>query len=116
MAAGSVALVGFGLDSVVEASSGGVLVWRLRSERSDEKAERAAIRGVAVAFFALAVYVTAQSILDLVTTSRPDASPAGIALAALSLVVMPLLAYRKRVAARELNSRSLQADSMQTSL
>jgi divalent metal cation (Fe/Co/Zn/Cd) transporter len=118
--AGSVALVGFALDSVVEASSGTILIWRLRSEgrgtRTAEEAERKAIRMVAVAFFALALYVGVRAAYDLATRSGPDESLPGIVLAVVSLVVMPLLAWRKRVVARHLDSRALQADSTQTTL
>lgn len=118
--AGSVALVGFALDSLVETSSGGILLWRLRSERrgagGSEELERRAVRGVALAFFALAAYVGVQAGLDLVRAARPDPSLPGIVLAAVSLVVMPVLAWRKRVAARGLDSRALQADSTQTTL
>jgi divalent metal cation (Fe/Co/Zn/Cd) transporter len=120
IAAGSVALVGFALDSVVESSSSGILIWRLRSERHGgrppEELERRAVRLVAVAFLALALYVAAKSALDLITGARPEESLPGILLAAVSLVVMPLVAWRKRVAARALDSRSLQADSTQTML
>jgi divalent metal cation (Fe/Co/Zn/Cd) transporter len=116
--AGSVALVGFALDSVVEASSGSILIWRLRSEergtRTAEEAERKAIRLVAVAFSALAAYVGGRAFFDLLSGSSPDESLVGIVLAVVSLVVMPLLAWRKRVVAQELDSRALQADSTQT--
>lgn len=118
--AGSVALVGFALDSVVEASSGGILLWRLRAEASGgspaEEVERRAIRLVAVAFLALAAYVGIRASFDLFSGSRPDESPVGIALAIVSLIVMPVLAWRKRLAAKELDSRALQADSTQTTL
>lgn len=120
LAAGSIALVGFALDSIVEASSGTILIWRLRSEasgaRTPEEAERRAIRLVAVAFFALALYVGIRAAFDLVSRSRPEESAVGIALAIVSLMVMPVLAWRKRIVARELNSRALQADSTQTTL
>jgi divalent metal cation (Fe/Co/Zn/Cd) transporter len=120
LAAGSVALVGFALDSVIEATSASILVWRLRSEssgsRSPEEAERRAIRLVALAFFALAAYIGVRAVFDLVTEARPEESTVGIVLALVSLVVMPLLAWRKRVLARELDSRALQADSKQTTL
>jgi divalent metal cation (Fe/Co/Zn/Cd) transporter len=120
LAAGSVALVGFALDSVVESSSASILIWRLRSERSgsgsSEDLERRAVRLVAIAFFALAAYVGIRSIFDLVTSARPEESLPGLVLAAVSVVVMPVLAWRKRVAARALDSRSLQADSKQTTL
>jgi divalent metal cation (Fe/Co/Zn/Cd) transporter len=118
--AGSVALVGFGLDSIVEASSGSILIWRLRTEergtRSAEEVERKAIRLVAVAFLALAAYVGSRAVWDLVFRSRPEESVPGIVLAVVSLIVMPLLAWRKRIVARELDSRALQADSTQTTL
>lgn len=118
--AGSVALIGFALDSVVEASSATILVWRLRSEqngtRTAEEAERRAIRLVAIAFFALAAYVGGRALLDLISQSRPEESPAGIALAIVSLIVMPLLARAKGRVARQLDSRALQADSTQTTL
>jgi divalent metal cation (Fe/Co/Zn/Cd) transporter len=120
IAAGSVALVGFALDSVVESSSAAILLWRLRSERHGgrppEEVERRAVRLVAVAFLALALYVGIKSSADLITGARPDGSLPGILLAAVSLVVMPLVAWRKRVVARALDSRSLQADSTQTLL
>lgn len=120
ISAGSVALIGFGLDSVVEASSAAILTWRLRSEfsgkRTAEEAERRAIRLVALAFFALAAYVGIRAVLDLITETRPEESTVGVILAIVSLVIMPLLAWRKRVTARELDSRALQADSRQTTL
>jgi divalent metal cation (Fe/Co/Zn/Cd) transporter len=119
-AAGSVALIGFGLDSVVEASSAAIVLWRVGAERgghrSAEEAERRAVRLVALAFFSLAAYVAAHSLVDLARGARPESSAVGIALAAVSVVVMPLLAWRKRLAARALDSRSLLADSRQTTL
>lgn len=120
IAAGSVALVGFGLDAVVESASAGVLVWRLTTERrgrrTAEEAERRAVRLVAVAFGVLGAYVGIRAVLDLVAGTRPEESTIGIALAAVSLVVMPALARAKRRAARELGSRSLEGDSAQTML
>ncbi|MEA2475867.1 MAG: hypothetical protein QOC87_66 [Actinomycetota bacterium] len=120
IAAGSVALMGFGLDSVVESSSGGILIWRLRNEGSErwdvESIERRAVRLVAVAFWALAAYVGVKAIVDLAVQNHPEESVAGIALAVVSLVVMPVLAARKRAAARDLDSRAMHADSSQTSL
>lgn len=120
IAAGSVALVGFALDSIVEASSGGILIWRLRAEahggRPAEELERRAIRLVAVAFIALAVYVGTRVAFDLFSGARPGESTVGIVLAVVSLIVMPILAWRKRVIARQLDSRALQADATQTTL
>ena len=118
--AGSVALVGFALDSAVESSSASILIWRLRSEQKGtgaaEDLERKAVRWVAIAFLALALYVGTRAVMDLVAGSRPDESTVGIILAIVSLVVMPVLARRKRITAHQLDSRSLQADSKQTSL
>jgi divalent metal cation (Fe/Co/Zn/Cd) transporter len=118
LASGSVALVGFALDSVVESSSAAALIWRLRREQSGgastEEIERRAVRIVGTAFFALAIYVGVEASIDLVTRSKPEASTLGIVLAAVSVVVMPLLALRKRRMARVLDSRSLEADSGQT--
>jgi divalent metal cation (Fe/Co/Zn/Cd) transporter len=120
LAAGSVALVAFGLDAVVESASAGVLIWRLgterRGRRTAEEAERKAVRLVAVAFGALALYVGGRSVFDLVEGTRPEASTIGIVLAVLSLLVMPALAWAKRAAARRLDSRSLEGDAAQTML
>lgn len=120
IAAGSVALVGFGLDAVVESASASVLIWRLgterRGRRTAEEAERKAIRLVAVAFGALGLYVGFRAVFDLIQGTRPEESTIGIVLAAVSLIVMPALARAKRAAARELDSRSLEGDSAQTML
>lgn len=120
IAANSVALLAFGLDSVIESASASVLVWRLRSEtrstRTAEEAERLAVRLVAVAFFALAAYVGVRAAFDLIRETQPEESVPGIVLALVSVIVMPLLAWRKRQAARALDSRALQADSRQTTL
>lgn len=120
IASGSIALVGFALDSVVESSSAAALVWRLRSEGregwSAEAIERRTVRIVGWAFVALATYVGARAVFDLVTRARPEESTAGIVLAVVSLVVMPWLAMRKRAMAKLIDSRALDADSHQTSL
>ncbi|MDQ3986321.1 MAG: cation transporter, partial [Actinomycetota bacterium] len=120
IAAGSVALVGFALDSVAEASSAAVLLWRIRAERGSgrtaEDLEKKAVRLVAIAFFGLAGYVGVRAIWDLATRSRPEESLPGIVLALVSLIVMPILARHKGRVARKLDSRSLQADSRQTVL
>jgi divalent metal cation (Fe/Co/Zn/Cd) transporter len=120
VAAHSVALIAFGLDSVIESASSTVLVWRLHSEtrgtRTAEDAERLAVRLVAGAFFALAAYVGIRAALDLINATRPDESVVGMVLAVVSVIVMPILASKKRAAARALDSRALQADSRQTTL
>ncbi len=114
--AGSIALVGFGIDSVIETSSGAVLLWRLRDGARGEARERIALRLVGVSFLVLAAYVASDAVKSLVMREPPQASYLGIAIAALSLVVMPLLARAKRRVAAEINSRALQADSRQTDL
>lgn len=117
--AGSVALVGFGLDSVIEASSGGVLLWRLHADKDHarrERNEKLALKLVGVSFFLLAAYVAFDAAKSLLAQEAPEKSAIGIALAALSLVVMPLLARAKRRVAAQISSRALHADSRQTSL
>ena len=113
--AGSVALIGFGLDSVVEVSSGLILLWQFR-HRVPESRERQALRLMALSFFALAGYVTVESARALVLGSEPEASPVGIGLAAASLVVMPFLSWAQRRTGRALGSGSVVADSTQTLL
>jgi divalent metal cation (Fe/Co/Zn/Cd) transporter len=115
--AGSIALVGFGLDSIMESISGATLLWRLRQRGDfDEAAESRALRIVGLTFFALASYVSYESIRDLWLRRAPEESLLGIVLAAVSLVVMPLLGRAKRRLARELASRALAADGMETYL
>ncbi len=117
--AGSVALIGFGIDSFIETSSGAILLWRLRSERDGgnvEVVERLALKLVGVSFVLLAIYVGGDAIKSLLQREKPEHSAAGIAIAVLSLIVMPWLAQQKRKAAGSLNSRALQADSRQASL
>jgi divalent metal cation (Fe/Co/Zn/Cd) transporter len=113
--AGSVALVGFGLDSLVEVFSGLVILWQFRL-RLPETRERQALRLIAVSFFALAAYVTIESLRALAGDARPDASPIGIALAATSLFVMPFLSWAQRRTGKALGSGSVVADSKQTLL
>jgi divalent metal cation (Fe/Co/Zn/Cd) transporter len=116
-AAGSAALVGFGLDSVVESLSGAVMVWRFRTRRPHADAERAehrAVRLVGYTFFVLAAYVLVDSARKLWTGDRPEGSVAGIVITVASLVVMPALYVAKRRTARRIGSRSLAADSRQT--
>jgi divalent metal cation (Fe/Co/Zn/Cd) transporter len=116
LAAGSVALVGFGVDSVIESSSGAILLWRLRDGERGEARERAALRLVGVSFLLLAAYVACGAGKSLVMREPPEASRVGIGVAALSLLVMPLLARAKRGVAAEINSRAMRADSRQTDL
>lgn len=114
---GSIALLGFGLDSVIETVSGGTLLWRLRQRgEREERAEARALRIVGITFFALAAYVTYESVLDLRQRHRPEESVLGMVLAMVSLVVMPLLGRAKRRVARELQSAALAADGMETYL
>jgi len=117
--AGSIALVGFGIDSFIETTSGAVLLWRLQTRRDAESAERAeatALRLVGASLLALAAYVTFDSIATLLRKDAPEASLPGIVLAVVSLIVMPLLARRKRSVAASLDSQALEADAMQTSI
>lgn len=111
--AGSIALVGFGVDSVIEVSSGAIILWRLAS---GEQKEKLALRLVGVSFLALAAYIAFDAAKSLVYREAPDASYVGIAIAALSLIVMPFLAHAKRKVASKLNSRAMHADSRQTDL
>lgn len=114
--AGSTALVGFGVDSLIEGSSGAVMLWRFAGGREREDRERLALRLVGVSFLLLAAYLLFEAVRSLVEGERPDASVPGIAIAALSLVVMPLLARAKRRVAAALGSRAQHADSRQTDL
>jgi divalent metal cation (Fe/Co/Zn/Cd) transporter len=117
--AGSIALVGFGLDSLVEVSSGSVLLWRLRADRHAEhreRAERLALRLVGVSFLLLAAYVAADALKTLLRRETPEESIPGIILAIASLIAMPLLARAKRRVAHGLNSGAMHADSRQTDI
>ena len=113
--ASSIALVGFGLDSVVETASGVALLWRFKQSSLDEAtAESRALKLVGLTFFALAAYVGYEAVCDLWFRRAPDFSLAGLILAAVSLVVMPVLGVAKRRLAGELKSRALAADSQET--
>jgi len=117
--AGSIALVGFGVDSIIEVTSGLGLVWRLRSDvipARRERAERLSLRIVGVCFIALAIYIGADAVMSLVHSEAPSESIPGIALATGSLIVMPLLARAKRRVAARINSPALTADARQTQL
>jgi len=113
--AGSVALVGFGLDSVVEVSSGLVVLWQF-SHRIPESREHQALRLMAIGFFGLAAYVTVESVRGLIGGSDPSPSPVGIALAAVSLVIMPVLSLAQRRTGKALGSNAVVADGTQTLL
>ncbi len=118
--AGSIALFGFGLDSVIELAAGAVVLWRMGVEARGaaaedvERTERRVRRFVGVTFFALAVYVTAQAARTLWQAIPPGGSPIGVALAVASLVVMPSVAWGKLRVARALGSRALVAEAKET--
>ena len=115
VAAGSVALVGFGLDSVVEVSSGLIILWQFAHHLPQER-ERRALRAMAVAFFALAAYVGVESVRSLLAGDTPETSTVGMVLAVASLLVMPWLSRAQRRTGRALGSRAVVADSTQTLL
>ncbi|RKN12455.1 cation transporter [Streptomyces radicis] len=116
--ASSSALIGFGLDSLVEVSSAAAVAWQFsaRDHAVREARERRALRIIALSFFALAAYVTVDAVRALTGGGEADGSPPGIVLAALSLAVMPFLSAAQRRAGRELGSASAVADSRQTLL
>jgi divalent metal cation (Fe/Co/Zn/Cd) transporter len=114
--AGSIALVGFGVDSLIESLSGSVLLWRLFSPVHDESREKVAIKLVGVSFLILAAYVAFEAVKSLIVHETPEASFVGIALSVLSLIAMPILARAKRRSAASLESRAMKADSRQTDL
>ena len=114
-AASSTALIGFGLDSFIEVSSAVVVIWQFRS-RVPEDRERLALRLIALSFFALAAWISVDAVRSLLGQGEADPSPVGIGLAAVSVVVMPLLVWAKRRTGRELGSATVMADSTQTLL
>lgn len=119
LAAGSVALVGFGFDSVIELSSSVAGLWRLHADAAPDsraRAERRALRLIGCAFLLLAAYVLLDAIRTLLTRTPPDESPLGLLIAAGSLIVMPLLARAKRRVAAQLASQALTAEARQTQL
>ena len=119
VAAGSVSLIGFGLDSGIEVSAALILAWRLAQERRTgckQEADRVAQRLIALSFAVLAVYVGVESARDLVQADRPEESLVGIVIAALSLAVMPALARAKRRLAPLMGSRAVEAEAKQTLL
>jgi divalent metal cation (Fe/Co/Zn/Cd) transporter len=115
--AGSISLVGFGIDSFIEVTSGGVLLWRMSVDgdaRKRERREKLSLRIVGVCFLALAAYVGYESISDLISKKPPEHSIPGIILACVSLVVMPLLSRAKKKVGTELGSAAMHADAKQT--
>jgi divalent metal cation (Fe/Co/Zn/Cd) transporter len=117
--AGSVALVGFGIDSLIEVTASGAAQWRLHADLDVPRrvrVERITVRIIGWSFLALAAYVLIDAAKSLWLRERPDGSTVGIVLLALSAIVMPVLARAKRRVARGLSSRALEADAAQTSL
>jgi divalent metal cation (Fe/Co/Zn/Cd) transporter len=113
--ASSTALIGFGLDSVIEVASAAAVAWQF-SGKDPEARGRTALKIIAVSFFALAAYITVESARSLLSADAAEHSTVGIVLAAVSLLVMPVLSYAQRRAGRELGSASAVADSKQTLL
>ena len=115
--AGSISLVGFGVDSFIEVISGATLLWRMSVDADEQNRawnERLSTRIVGVCFLALAVYVAYESVFDLIDRKAPEHSLAGIMLACVSLVVMPILSRAKKRVGRELGSAAMRADAKQT--
>ncbi|WP_314149136.1 cation transporter [uncultured Leifsonia sp.] len=112
-AAGSGALIGFGLDSTIEVLSAAAVAWQF-TRKDPERWEKPTLRVIAVAFFALAAYVIVSALLTVFARVEAQHSPVGIALTALSVVVMPFLSFAERSAGRELGSATAIADSTQT--
>ena len=113
--ASSGALIGFGLDSVIEVLSAAVIAWQF-TRKDPERWEKGTVKGISIAFFALAAYVTGDAILSLIRAEGPEHSPFGLGITALSLIVMPVLAWIEMRTGRELNSPSVVADAKQLML
>ena len=111
---GSVSLLGFGIDSVIESSSGIILLWQLSDVTKREFRERTALKLVGLSFLFLALYVAIEAMRSLITRTPPEKSWVGVTLALVSLMVMPLLARAKRRLGAQLRSPALLADSRQT--
>jgi divalent metal cation (Fe/Co/Zn/Cd) transporter len=115
--AGSISLVGFGMDSFIEVTSGATLLWRMSVDADVERRERnekVSLRIVGVCFLALAVYIAYEAVSDLARKTAPEHSIPGIALACVSLVVMPILSRAKRKVGNALSSAAMKADARQT--
>lgn len=113
--ASSTALIGFGLDSIIEVASAAAVAWQFAG-RDPEAREKTALRIIAVSFFVLAAYITVESVRALLGGAEAEHSSVGLVLATVSLLVMPVLSYAQRRAGRELGSRTAVADSKQTLL
>jgi divalent metal cation (Fe/Co/Zn/Cd) transporter len=117
MVAGSISLVGFGVDSFIEVTSGATLLWRMSVDsevQSRERNEKLSLRIVGICFIALALYITYEALSDLISKTALKHSLPGIVLACSSLVVMPLLSRAKRKVGRALDSAAMHADAKQT--
>ncbi|MCX8125288.1 MAG: cation transporter [Spirochaetes bacterium] len=117
--AGSIALVGFGLDSFVESLSGMIMIWRFKkhgvvSQEEEEKVEKRALKLVGLTFFVLAAYILYESVTKLYFSEIPDTSIVGIIIAVLSIVIMPVLYARKVTVGNALQSKSLLSDAKET--
>ena len=118
--AGSQALVGFGADSLIETGSATALLWRLyksgpqATSEEQSKVEKPALFAVSLTFFFLAAYITLEAGRAILGQKPPDTSLTGLVLAALSMVIMPILAYKKQSIGKELDSKALQADAKET--
>ena len=115
----SIALVGFGLDSVVESLSGIILIWRLKkhgfvNEYEELNVEKKATKLVGLTFLILGFYVLIESIRKILITEKPDPSLAGIIISIASILIMPILFYQKNIIGKKINSKSLIADSKET--
>lgn len=115
--AGSISLVGFGVDSFIEVTSGATLLWRMSVDgdvESRERNEKLSLRIVGLCFIVLAIYITYEALADLIRRTAPEHSIPGIALACVSLIVMPILSRAKKSVGNALNSAAMKADARQT--
>ena len=115
--AGSISLVGFGIDSFIEVTSGATLLWRMTvdaEEQTRERNERFSLRIVGICFLALSAYIAYESVADLISQKAPEHSIPGIILACVSLIVMPILSRAKKRVGKELSSAAMNADARQT--
>lgn len=112
--AGSISLLGFGIDSFIEVASGSAVLWRFSGSAAGHHREKSALRFIGFCFFALAAYLTCESAHDLLKRQAPQRSIAGIAIAGAALVAMPLLSRAKKRVAAQLGSPAMHADAAQT--